>query len=96
MLEAYRVRRGARYLDEVYEGWEDIINIEELDIVSGTLCPLGQIFGAYIRGLNELGLGYKEEIKYGFVPGLLSGSFCKLTEYWIKEAEYRRDYKYAI
>ena len=39
-----RVERGARWLDENFPGWEGRIDIDTLDISSGTYCICGQVF----------------------------------------------------
>ncbi len=41
-----RVERGARFLDEVAPGWEDRIDLETLDLVSGYHCICGQLWAA--------------------------------------------------
>jgi hypothetical protein len=44
-----RVADGARLLDLVRPGWEEKINIDELDMSSGRWCVLGQVYGSYAK-----------------------------------------------
>lgn len=49
------VKRGARVLDAGGPlNWREKINVDTLDIVSTTLCPLGQVFGRYWDGRDRL------------------------------------------
>jgi len=46
--------RAARELDQRKPGWEDLINIRTLDMVSTSQCVLGQVFGGYNQGLGRV------------------------------------------
>lgn len=77
------VTKGLDVLDAHFGGrsWTKKIDLDDLDLGSCGVCVLGQLFGDYQDGLNELGLsgGYS----YGFDTS--SGSFRELTAAW-KEA----------
>lgn len=80
------VERGIALLDERVPGWRDRINLDDLDMGSITKCVLGQLFGQYVDGLNELfGDRYTffDGAHYGFTT--IAGSFASfgaLTERW--------------
>jgi hypothetical protein len=47
--------RGAKLLDEKYEGdWREKIDIDELDMDNQDECILGQMYGDYEDGLEEV------------------------------------------
>jgi hypothetical protein len=46
-----RVKRGAALLDKVRPGWRNTIDLSTLDLSSGCLCILGQVFKHYDCGL---------------------------------------------
>lgn len=45
---------GATYLDENYPGWRDSISAQNLDMASGSQCILGQFFGDYDEGIEQI------------------------------------------
>lgn len=47
-----RVARGMAFLDQYYPGHVERVNLERLNIHSGTACPLGQAYGLE-RALKE-------------------------------------------
>lgn len=49
-----RVIHGARVLDRFEPGWRERINLERFAITDCMDCILGQLFGDYIDGLNNL------------------------------------------
>lgn len=49
---AERVAAGAAFLDEREPGWVDRIDPRRLDIADCSRCVLGQLFGAYVNGLD--------------------------------------------
>ncbi|RJQ34955.1 hypothetical protein C4568_01755 [Candidatus Parcubacteria bacterium] len=52
-----RVARGVRLLDRKGPpGWRSKIDLEKLEIRSGSRCILGQIYGDFRRGKPVLGL----------------------------------------
>ena len=90
------VDRGAAFLDEKLPGWEDQIDLEQLDLSSRCNCVLGQLYKRprerntwhrYDRGLNALGI--ETPSKYGFtIWG--SGTFEGLDRAWRRLIELRR------
>ena len=55
-----RVARGAQWLDEKFPGWEHRINMETLDLRTGTHCICGQVFStaASAAAINTDGFDY--------------------------------------
>lgn len=52
---AAAVRKGAEFLDEHRPGWADGVDVERLDLSHPTADLLGQLFGAFHKGLRALG-----------------------------------------
>jgi hypothetical protein len=48
------ISKAAKLLDEVNPGWADKIDIEKLDFKKSDSCLLGQLYGDYRDGLEEL------------------------------------------
>lgn len=65
---AERVAAGAAFLNEVLPGWEKKIVLESLDINQWEECILGQLFGDFDKGCDQLGLSGGKCEKYGFWP----------------------------
>ena len=76
------VTKGLDILDAHFGGrsWVKDIDLDNLDLGSCGVCVLGQLFGDYSEGLEELGLSGGHP--YGFDT---SGRFSELTAAW-KEA----------
>lgn len=51
---AERVEAGARWLDANRPGWVQRINLDTLDITDPCGCIIGQVYGDYWRGPDEL------------------------------------------
>lgn len=51
---AARVADGVQLLDEHVPGWVDRIDVDRLDVSHPGNCPLGQLFGAYLRAWRAL------------------------------------------
>lgn len=49
-----QVKKGAALLDKEVPDWRGRIDTFKLDIESWTQCVLGQVFGAYDEGLDQL------------------------------------------
>lgn len=77
------VLRGISVLDSHFgsrNAWVKQIDMETLDLGSCGVCVLGQLFGDYVDGKDELGI--ESGHAYGFDT---NGSFAELTAAW-KEA----------
>lgn len=62
-----RVLRGMELLRRKHgENWVDMINCETLKLSSESRCVLGQIYGDYVPGREDLGLSQKEAALHGF------------------------------
>lgn len=74
-----KVNAGIALLNSRKPGWQSKINLDTLDLASCSVCVLGQIFGDYYDGIDELDVsGYD----YGF--NAMDG-MQELTKAW-KEA----------
>lgn len=78
-----RAAAGATMLDERVPGWHDKIDLTTIEIVSGTRCILGQLYGTYGIGLKELSLN--ESYRFGFTAGS-----DDLNQAWRDEVARRR------
>lgn len=47
------VMRGAQLLDREMPGWQERVEINELDLSSSCSCVLGQVFASYATNLSE-------------------------------------------
>jgi hypothetical protein len=76
------VARGVELLDEAGPaGWREVIDLGLLNLSSGRLCVLGQLYGSYQDGLQELDVERAHDL--GFVCGHWSICYCDhLTELW--------------
>jgi hypothetical protein len=48
-----RVAAGAAFLDEHEPGWDQRIDLDQLNIASSCRCMLGQLHGSFVEGLME-------------------------------------------
>jgi len=84
---------GALLLDEERPGWENEIDVDQLDMGHGGHCILGQLYGGYSDGLIRLGILFTEASGLGFrapIREVESVSaredlYQALTEDWKKE-----------
>lgn len=74
-----KVQSGIALLNAHFGGssWKKDIDLDTLDLGSCGVCVLGQLFGDYSDGLDELSIG--GGYSYGFDT---SGSFHELTQAW--------------
>lgn len=73
---------GASFLDErAPEGWYNIVDPDRLDQSDADECVLGQVYGYYDDGVEELGIGYGRSAFDGRVS----------TAAWVEEIEKRRN-----
>jgi len=78
-----QINAGIALLNSKCPGWQDRIDLSKLDMLSGYHCILGQLYGDDDRGLEELGLKYEDEEKYGFnTDGMNSAINVILTHTW--------------
>ena len=59
-----RVKRGARWLDENFPGWESRINPETLSLSDGQQCICGQVFREEVS-TEEFGYNFAERNLFG-------------------------------
>lgn len=84
-----KVLLGLKALQEQHgPGWEDEINCARLDLRSASQCVLGQVYGSFDDGLDQLvGLVGEDEqidwsIRHGFSILGYSESWERLDEAW--------------
>lgn len=54
---AERVINSIQLLDKHHNEWRKLVHWDKLNLLNGRFCVLGQIYGDYHTGLNELELG---------------------------------------
>ena len=82
-----RASDGADLLDvHGPDGWRDKIDLSALDMKDVRFCVLGQVYGTYYIGLNDLNLNDDATPDYGFnlpFPALIrEEEWRMLTEAW--------------
>ncbi len=94
---AQRVGAGARYLDQRLPGWPRQIDLDKLQISAARSCVLGQIYGDYGSGVEELCLGGRKAVELGFFTResdhageAACREYSELTELWREEVARRR------
>lgn len=50
-----QVALGMKELDRQWPGWESVVDLDRLSLESDCRCVLGQMFGDYSNGIDELG-----------------------------------------
>jgi hypothetical protein len=88
-----RVENGALMLDRLLPGWELEIKMPDLDMASQRFCILGQLYGDYFDGLNEVNLDANAAEDYGFVIGIDEDSdrYDLLKKRWGEEIKRRAE-----
>lgn len=85
------VLRGIELLDRQVPGWRDRIDWDKLDMANCYRCILGQLFGKYSEGVEELGV--LSGTHYGFdappclTSGVTSEYFTELAHFWRQATE---------
>lgn len=91
MEVASRVAAGAARLDADQPGWHRNVNVNTLDISSGSRCALGQTYGSYAQGVQRLGLTSGEASSLGFNTTGVHDNFAAITAEWRRLIEARLD-----
>lgn len=60
--EAKLVAKGAKLLDKILPGWHRQVDLDKLNMQSGTMCMMGQLFGNGVEGALAKEM-YPEELK---------------------------------
>jgi len=66
MTQEDKILKGFDLLDKDRLGWEKEIDLDSLDMGTGCLCVLGQVYGGYRRGIDSLRLPHFND-KNGFM-----------------------------
>lgn len=80
--------RGAALLDQHRPGWHNNINLDTLNMASCSNCVVGQTFGGWTRGCEEMDI-VGRSADYGFDTNSLS-TYDELTDAWRELIERRR------
>jgi hypothetical protein len=88
---AERVERGAARLDERRPGWWGEVNVEDLDLWDDCQCVIGQLWGEYAAGVDEVlaSVEYEDDENYGFIAHTVHQTDA-LTDLWRGAIERRR------
>lgn len=93
VLDAHaRVTRGAAWLDRIRPGWAQRIDQSRLNLASGNLCVLGQIFGDFSNGLQYLPPAHASgsSVMQASIHGMASMTgYRYLHEAWLAAIEVR-------
>lgn len=85
------VLRGIELLDRQVPGWRDRIDWDKLDMTNCYKCILGQLFGEYSEGVEELGALPGSHYGFDAPPylgsGITSKYFTELAELWRQAAK---------
>lgn len=65
-----RVQAGIKLLDSNKPGWRSLVDLNDLIITHYRHCILGQVFGGFDEGLEDLGLIFLSSIDYGFTADI--------------------------
>lgn len=83
-----QVKRGVDFLDEHRPGWHRKIQLDSLNMKSKRECILGQVFGDFGEGKEELGI--KVGAEYGFALPVGQSFYNhhlpwkELQSYWVE------------
>jgi hypothetical protein len=83
-----RAAQGARFLDGFTPGWADEIDPQQLDIADGDRCVLGQLYGHYGYGVDEIVHAHPSDWS-SVAHGLALRSHWRL-ENWLLTRAWRR------
>lgn len=83
---------GAKLLDSYNPEWFSQVDVNRLNLGSCYDCVLGQLFGSYAKGLNELGIPESGRFEYGFsMDGFHpKEDWLALTNLWREQIAFRR------
>lgn len=75
------VREAAEALDEVRPRWRAEVDLGTLDMDDGSTCLLGQVFGNYDEGIEELQAhGVEQRLLDTFESGYWQGAWEEVLE----------------
>jgi hypothetical protein len=75
------VQAGVTLLDERVPGWRGRIDVDDLDLSSKRECVLGQLYGHFQEGVQQLGIRH-QTCAFGFATGGGGHEYTKLTKEW--------------
>jgi len=99
------VERGANFLDTQCRQWEQLIDLDTLDVDSASCCVLGQLYGGYVNAIvimldgNPIGFstgigGLRWDIAHGFfVESCTDEAVAATNNYWKIEIGKRLEQK---
>lgn len=78
-----RVQAGAELLDREEPGWEQRIDVRELDLQDACRCILGQLYGDYDDGIALIHLPDEDSLGFDFgFNSTMTPQFRTLTRAW--------------
>jgi hypothetical protein len=84
-----RVKRGTAVLNREVPGWFDVVNPDDLDMSSVGRCVLGQLFGDFSNGMNQVFADFSAFTAASCGFALLR---CEANDdYWILDALWRSE-----
>lgn len=86
-----RIRRGVAFFDAYVPDWYKRVNPSTLDIQNVEKCILGQLYGCYWRGLEQLNISYDDSENYGLSGD--DGKACTLAYRDIIRDRQHREHK---
>lgn len=90
-----QIPAAALLLDHAYPGWEHQVNLRTLSLEHSHCCVLGQLYGCFSRGVQELGAAHGVNA-FDYIPQPFAQALCAfggydyLTEPWRREIQMRR------
>lgn len=84
------VSEGVALLDQAQPDWWKHINLDTLDMSACYSCILGQLYGSYAVGREDLGIKYSEGDLYGFDSLQGQSRMTQLQFMWVEIIENRR------
>lgn len=76
------VKRGMALLDERKPDWRKYVKLATLDMNEPAQCILGQVYGNYYDGIDELALDSLIVMDYGFFSRDIGDSWWDLADTW--------------
>lgn len=84
------VEEGVKLLDYAQPGWWNHIDLDTLDMSGCYSCILGQLYGSYVIGREDLGINTCEGDLYGFDTLQGEGRMAQLQFMWVEVINARR------
>lgn len=80
-----QIARGIELLDKQHPGWREKINLDDLSIASSDRCIVGQLYGSFWNGAEQMVPTYGSSRPFWEEHGLYLervGGYGRLTKEW--------------